>query len=337
MDNSIHSTDGPDIIVPGMSPRLRFSQRMRRVVKALTTREGLVGDYDYAFLFRPAIPFLFKKDPRPAPFFGLNDPMPVFLALLLGLQHALAMLAGIVTPPIILAAGLNLPAELTQYLVSVSLIVCGLLSSVQITRFHVYKTNYYIGSGVLSVVGVSFAIISVGPAAFAQMYENGFCPTADDGTPLPCPDGYGALIATSAVTALIEILLSFIPPKTLRKIFPPIVTGPTVMLIGLSLVQSGFDDWLGGSGGCMSRPTSGMYMVCPQVGAPHALPWGSPEFVGLGFVVFLTILLCERFGSPIMKSCSVVLGLLVGCIIAAACGYFDPSGIDEVSEQIIHL
>ncbi|KAJ5612778.1 hypothetical protein N7510_005972 [Penicillium lagena] len=328
MDHSIHSTDGPDIIVPGTTPQLRFSQRMRRVVKAFTTREGLVGDYDYAFLFRPAIPF-FKKDPRPAPFFGLNDPMPVFLALLLGLQHALAMLAGIVTPPIILAAGLNLSAELTQYLVSVSLIVCGLLSSVQITRFHVYKTNYYVGSGVLSVVGVSFAIISVGPAAFAQMYENGFCPTADDGTPLPCPDGYGALIATAAVTALIEILLSFIPPKTLRKIFPPIVTGPTVMLIGLSLVQSGFDDWLGGSGSCMSRPTSGMYMVCPQVGAPHALPWGSAEFVGLGFVVFLTILICERFGSPIMKSCSVVLGLLVGCIIAAACGYFDPSGINE--------
>lgn len=28
-----------------------------------------------------------------------------------------------------------------------------------------------------------------------------------------------------------------------------------------------------------------------------------------------------------MKSCSVVIGLLVGCIIAAACGYFDRSGI----------
>lgn len=29
-----------------------------------------------------------------------------------------------------------------------------------------------------------------------------------------------------------------------------------------------------------------------------------------------------------MKSCAVVIGLLVGCIIAAACGYFDRSGID---------
>lgn len=29
-----------------------------------------------------------------------------------------------------------------------------------------------------------------------------------------------------------------------------------------------------------------------------------------------------------MKSCAVVIGLLVGCIVAAACGYFDRSGID---------
>jgi hypothetical protein len=35
--------------------------------------------------------------------FGLHDRMPVFLALLLGFQHALAMLAGVITPPIILA------------------------------------------------------------------------------------------------------------------------------------------------------------------------------------------------------------------------------------------
>lgn len=160
------------------------------------------------------------------------------------------------------------------------------------------------------------------------MYETGFCPTAADGTKLPCPDGYGALIGTAAVCALIEILMSFTPPQILKRIFPPLVTGPTVLLIGVSLVQSGFSDWAGGSGSCMSRPETGPYALCPQVGAPHALPWGSAEFIGLGFLVFLTVILCERFGSPIMKSCGVVIGLLVGCIVAAACGYFSPSGVD---------
>lgn len=162
------------------------------------------------------------------------------------------------------------------------------------------------------------------------MYANGFCPSADDGTPLPCPDGYGAILGTAAVCALIEILMSFIPPKTLLRMFPPIVTGPTVMLIGIHLIESGFQNWMGGSGLCVD-PTSApdFYAKCPDITAPHALPWGSAEFLGLGFSVFITIIICERFGSPIMKSTSVVIGLLVGCIIAAACGYFDRSGIDS--------
>jgi len=104
------------------------------------------------------------------------------------------------------------------------------------------------------------------------------------------------------------------------------VTGPTVALIGMSLIAVGLEDWAGGSGTCSVDPAA--RALCPSASAPHALPWGSAEFIGLGFLVFLSIILCERFGSPIMQSCSVVIGLLVGCIVAAACGYFDRSGID---------
>ncbi|KAL5343257.1 uric acid-xanthine permease [Aspergillus crustosus] len=321
MDNSIHSTDGPDSIVPNSNPRKTIPQRARSIVKHLTTRDGLIGDYDYAFLFRPQLPFM-KKDLRPAPFFGLNEKIPVLLAFILGLQHALAMLAGVVTPPLILSSSLSLSSDQQQYLVSTALIVCGLLSMVQITRFHIYKTPYYIGSGVLSVMGVSFAIISVANGAFTQMYANGFCSLDEDGNRLPCPEAYGALIGTSACCALVEIVLAFVPPKIMQKIFPPIVTGPTVMLIGISLIGTGFKDWAGGSG-CMTEG-----MLCPSAAAPRPLPWGSPEFIGLGFLVFVVIILAERFGSPIMKSCSVIMGLLVGCIVAAACGYFSRDNVD---------
>jgi len=122
--------------------------------------------------------------------------------------------------------------------------------------------------------------------------------------------------------------MSFTSPKYLKKLFPPLVTGPTVTLIGISLIESGFEDWAGGSGSCLSRPATGIFRLCPDITAPHALPWGSASFIGLGFSVFVTIILCERFGSPIMKSCAVAIGLLVGCIIAGACGYFDRSSID---------
>ena len=100
-----------------------------------------------AFLFTPNIPFM-SKPKRKAPFFGLQDRMPVVLALLLGFQHgkytyeasrnllfstfkslasfnllpaALAMLAGIITPPIIISGSANFDAKTEQYLVSTSL------------------------------------------------------------------------------------------------------------------------------------------------------------------------------------------------------------------------
>jgi len=278
-------------------------------------------------LFRPNLPFM-KKTRGAAPFFGLNDKLPLFLALLLGFQHALSMLAGVISPPIIIASAANLSAEQSQYLVSTALIVCGILSSIQITRFHIYKSPYYLGTGLISVVGTSFAIIPVALGALSQMYANGYCKTAADGTKLPCPEGYGAILGTAACCSLLEIALSFVPPRILKKVFPPLVTGPTVMLIGVSLIGSGFQNWAGGNGSCAERPDTGIFRLCPTIYAPHALPWGSAEFIGLGFLVFVTIILCERFGAPIMKSTAVVIGLLVGCIVAGATGYFSASGIN---------
>lgn len=269
-----------------------------------------------------------KKTRRAAPFFGLDDQMPIMLAFLLGLQHALAMLAGIITPPIIISSAGNFDTATTQYLVSTSLIVCGLLSAVQITRFRIPKTNYYIGTGLLSVVGTSFTIIPAATAAFGQFYANGICKIAEDGTKLPCLAGYGAILGTQCCTALLEVLLSFLPARVLKRIFPPIVTGPTVALIGIALIQSGFKDWAGGGNDCSTRPISGIFQLCPTIFTPKPLPWASAEFIGLGFLVFASIIMLERFGAPIMKSCAVVLSLLVGCIVAAAAGYFDKSGIE---------
>ena len=149
------------------------------------------------------------------------------------------------------------------------------------------------------------------------MYLTGVCPVVD-GVNQPCPDGYGMILGTGIVCSLLEILLSFMPAKQLQKIFPPIVTGPVVLLIGVHLIETGFQDWVGGSD-CVGE-------MC---GSAHPLEWGSAEFIGLGFLVYVTIIIAERFGSPIMKSCAVIVGLLIGCIVAAACGYFSKTNIDS--------
>ena len=123
--------------------------------------------------------------------------------------------------------------------------------------------------------------------------------------------------------------MAFVPPKTLRKLFPPMVTGVVLLLGGVNLVSAGINNWAGGSGSCSSRPTSGPFMLCPDNDAPHPLPWGSPEFVGLGFSVWITILIVERFGSPFLKNASIIIGLVTGTIIAGATGYIDSSTISE--------
>ncbi|WPK22965.1 hypothetical protein PUMCH_000188 [Australozyma saopauloensis] len=287
---------------------------VKRLAKKAVSREFLLGDYDYGYLFTPEMPFT-KKPPKTQPFFGLNSEMPVVLGLLLGFQHALAMLAGVITPPIIISLAANLTLDVQQYLVSASLISSGLLSLIQISRFRIPKTKYFVGTGLLSVVGTSFATITIVTKAFPLMYSNGMCPTTN-GVPGPCPDGYGMILATGSLCALLEILLSFCPAKILQKVFPPLVTGPVVLLIGTHLVESGFNDWIGGSA-CVGK-------LCAK-----NLPWGSAQFIGLGFLVYVSIIIFEKYGSPIMKSCAVILGLLVGCIVAAACGYFTDAGIKK--------
>merc|ERR1712000_737904 len=159
----IHSTMSS---LPGATPSRPLVQR---VVKSVTTKEGLIGTYDYKALFTPNIPFI-RRRVVSSPFFGLHDRMPLLLSTLLGFQHALAMLAGVITPPLILSGqgGANLELRQQQYLVSTALIVSGILSAVQITRFHIWGTPYYIGTGLLSVVGVSFTVIPIGQGALPQ-------------------------------------------------------------------------------------------------------------------------------------------------------------------------
>jgi uric acid-xanthine permease len=120
------------------------------------------------------------------------------------------------------------------------------------------------------------------------MYKNGYCPVDDAGKEGPCPKAYGALIGTAALCSLVEISLSFLPPKVLQRVFPPIVTGPTVLLIGVDLIGSaGFKDWAGDSGLCSGASPPAFFALCPDILAPHALPWGSAQYIGMSHFVVL--------------------------------------------------
>ncbi|KAL8287462.1 hypothetical protein RQP46_003320 [Phenoliferia psychrophenolica] len=267
--------------------------------------------------------------------------MPITLALICGFQHALAMLAGLIAPPIIMAGELGFDSRQQNQMVAVSLIAAGILSCIQMSRFPIpfTKRKYWVGTGLITVVGTSFSTLSTASAIFNTLYKDGTCPmVVIDGTSTrgPCPEAYG--LGTSALCSLLEMGISFLSPRTLRRIFPPVVTGTVVVLIGASLVgSSGFADWGGGSGSCMSRPETGLYALCPNINAPHALQWGDARYIGLGFLSWVTIIIVEFFGSPSMKSASIVLGLIVGCIVAGPLNYIDGSSITEVISRILIL
>ncbi|KAJ6596352.1 xanthine/uracil permease [Mycena vulgaris] len=315
------------------TPTKANTGRISRLKTKVTTRDGWLGDYDYAWLCAPSLPFGNHKKSRQPPFYALDADLPLVLAITSGLQHALAMLAGLITPPIIFASALGLDSATSSYMISASLIGCGILSLVQMSRIKLFR-GYYLGTGLISVVGTSFATLSTANAIFNAMYNDGTCPstTAADGTVTrsACPDAYGKVLGTSLICSVLEIGMSFVPSRVLQRIFPPMVTGTVILMIGASLIgSSGIPNWGGGSNDCQSSPTSGIFELCPTIFAPRPLPWGSPEFIGLGFLSFISIILTELFGSPFLKNISIIVGLAVGCIVAGAAGYIDNSSIES--------
>lgn len=184
----------PSAASPMVLPK---SSLQHRIKHKLTTRDGWLGDFDYAWLCLPQLPWgNLGKGRRPSPFYGKDDDLPLLVMLTVGFQHSLAMIAGLITPPIIFASQLALTPDYQTYMVSASLIASGILSMIQMSRIRIWR-NYYIGTGLITVVGTSFATIPVASSIFQTLYDNGTCPmvTGANGiaTRGPCPDAFGYL------------------------------------------------------------------------------------------------------------------------------------------------
>jgi len=180
--------------------------------------------------------------------------------------------AAAVSPPLLIAgaSGANLTPDQVSYLVSASLILSGVFSFFQIVRFRIFNTGYWIGTGMLSVVGESFSVVPIAQNFMATEYAAGRCPTAEDGRKLPCPKAYGQLLGTVSVVMLFQIAMSLVKPQHLRRVFPKLVSGMVLMCIGAGLVGSGMRSWAGGSGPCMLRPKEGFFVLCPNIGTSRS-------------------------------------------------------------------
>lgn len=227
--------------------------------------------------------------------------------------------------------------KLQQYAIAASLIISGLCTIVNCVQIPIPGTKFVIGTGMLSVIGTSFG--------FLPVFENSIAAMKDEG--IDAMDAYGKMLGTTMVCCLLEVVLAFMPRNVLRKLFPPIVTGPAIMLIGAGLTGTGIKYW-GGGAVCAETAwknhksaydlvgfgpikfgdnATGFFKIPPIPGTvcggktcceagDVALPFGSPELIGLGFSVVCMLVLVELFGSPFMKNCNVVIALLFGYFVA---------------------
>eukprot|EP01025_Chloroclados_australasicus_P066445 TRINITY_DN916_c1_g1_i1.p1 TRINITY_DN916_c1_g1~~TRINITY_DN916_c1_g1_i1.p1 ORF type:complete len:581 (-),score=60.91 TRINITY_DN916_c1_g1_i1:347-2089(-) len=262
----------------------------------------LVGDYNYSYLCMPRLIPWSRRYAKPPPFYAKEEVLSLFVGALMGLQHCLAMVGGIITPPLLVSlAAQNLDTQ--YYLISAALIVSGICTIFQVSRFKIPIPGFpiYIGSGLLSVMGTSFTFLPITQTSIATMQS-------EDN--LSFNDAYGKMLGSFALCALLEILLAQIPPPVLKKVFPPVVSGATVILIGTALTGTGLRYW-GGGVFCSSNP-----VPCGGNGDVKLL-YGSSEYVGLGAIVFLALVLIELFGSPFLRNIQVVLALLIGYLVSA--------------------
>merc|ERR1719498_1646868 len=218
---------------------------------------------------------------EPPQFFEKDAQIGLVLSLVMGLQHALAMVAGIATPPRLIANDACFPWQkdpkmcaLKPYLINAAWITSGFLTIVQVFRAKLGGSGYYLGTGLISVMGTSFTFLPIAREMIVGeiMASKNDCYAAED----PGMTAYGKFLGTCMVAAFSEIIMGLLPPKVLKKLFPDVVCGTTVMLIGGGLIGAGIK-YLGGG------------VFCAENGAV-VLAYGAPEFVFLGMtVIFMSV------------------------------------------------
>ncbi|MEM8570138.1 MAG: nucleobase:cation symporter-2 family protein [Pseudomonadota bacterium] len=136
--------------------------------------------------------------------------LPLNQAVPLGLQHVLAMFAGNVTVPFIMAGVLGATHDERVLLVQAAMLVAGVATVIQTVGVGP------IGSRLPLVQGTSFGFVPI-----LVFIGSAF--------------GAGAVFGTTLICGLLQMLLGSIVDKV-KRFFPPLVSGLVILTIGLLLM-----------------------------------------------------------------------------------------------------
>ena len=149
----------------------------------------------------------------------MDEVLPPGRLAIFGFQHVLAMYAGAVAVPLILATAIGLPEEDLVYLINADLFTCGVATLIQAVGL------WKVGIRLPIVQGVTFAAVT----PMVLIGQSGGLPAI-----------YGSVIVAGIVTLLVSPYFS-----KLLRFFPPVVTGSIITIIGVSLLPVAVT-WAGG-------------------------------------------------------------------------------------------
>ena len=216
--------------------------------------------------------------------YRIDEKPSLMVQVLLGFQNIFAAFGGIIAVPLVISSALGFDGLTATALLSASILVSGIATIIQ------SKGVGPIGARVPCVMGTDFTFvapaIAVGGAA-----------------------GLPGILGATILGSFVEVISSYFI-KPLMKLFPPLVTGTVVCLIGLTLLPVSMDWAAGGAG---------------------AADYGSVKNISIALIVLIITVLLNRYGKGMFSTASVLIGMIIGYLICIPLGMVDFTLVKEAS------
>ena len=210
--------------------------------------------------------------------YGINDKPKITQLLIFAVQQVLAILAATIVVPAIVGNGMDPAAALLG--AGVGTIVYQLFTK--------FRSPVFLGS--------SFAFIGPMAAAF--------------GGAASASAGYAGIILGAVFAGLVYVVIAvvvkFAGVNWIDKLMPPVVIGPTVALIGLSLAGAAINDVFS-YGAKVDFGTSSYFVM-------NSTTWAS---FACAIVTLLVVIIVSTYGKKMFKLIPFIIGILAGYVVAA--------------------
>lgn len=187
---------------------------------------------------------------------------------LLSIQHLFAMFGATVLVPLL--TGLN---------ASTALVAAGIGTLI----FHLctkFKVPVFLGSSFAFIPAIAAVVMPAGKVVAGNV-----------------PLAQGGIIAAGLVYALLAVVVYLVGGDRVKAMFPPVVTGPVIVVIGMSLASVGINDAIGWAN--LAEPLSS----------------GTVINIGIALFTLAVVVGCSMFEKGFFKLVPILIGIAAGYLL----------------------